>query len=576
MGPLSLPTMATLGQIDGWPARWLAARATSRARFLALGAGLAVATAALLMPLSFVQRYHWNLATGVLFVLAWCLPIRWWPWLAGGTIASRIAMGVVIGERSGYHGGFLGYWADPLQFVLGNLPEPFLVMSGALLLRAWHVQPGMRVGMRVEGKVHLAALVSSLAVTLKDLAYVLNEGIVADVRLAMVVDALPIRGQGMWPLLGEFATTHVLGNMIGILMLTPLVLWLFAPRPASPSSRVVGWALLLMAPAMALFVALSIQFPTSEFAELLRRLLVAVIAAFTMWHGWRGAVVSMQMLTAAIALEVYLALPMLTPILLQTYLVVTGTMMLLFGGSVDDYRRQAADLLHARRRENRLLAELQEAALRNLQLEESERRRLARELHDEFGQNLAALQTHLKLAAPHLSGSGRPGMADLLLELTRTMQRNISRVLGDLRPAGLEQLGLFGELDRGSIRRLVDDAGLSLEVRLEGDARLLSALDATHSTAIYRMAQESMTNIVRHAGATRCSLRIRINRRNGALWVFLDIRDDGNGRVEGLSPGNGLTGMRDRVLALNGALHLRQLSPGLRLHLLVRQDLPAQ
>ncbi|MBY4598970.1 hypothetical protein K3217_25985 [bacterium BD-1] len=564
--------MATPRQIQGWPARWLEARATTPARALAIGAGLALSVALLLMPLSFVQRYQWNLATGLVFVLAWCLPTRWWPWLAGGTIASRIAMGVVIGERSGYHGGFLAYWADPLQFVLGNVAEPFLVMTGAFLLQGWQVHPGVRVGMRTEGKVHLAALVSSLAVTLKDLVYVLNEGFVADVKLAVVVGPHPLRGEGAWALLGEFGTMHVLGNMIGILLLTPLVLWLFAPRPLSPSARVLGWALALMAPAMALFVVLSLQFPTSEFAELLRRLLVAVIAAFTMWHGWRGAVVSMQMLTAAVALEVWLGLPMLTPILLQTYLVVTGTMMLLFGGSVDDYRQQAADLLHARRRELRLLAELQDAALRNLQLEEAERRRLARELHDEFGQNLAALQTHLKLAAPHLAGSGRPGMSDLLLELTRTMQRNISRVLGDLRPAGLEQLGLFGELDRGSIRRLVDDAGLALDVRLEGDARLLAELDATHSTAIYRMAQESMTNIVRHAGATRCLLRIRINRRNGALWVFLDIRDDGNGRLERLSPGNGLTGMRDRVLALNGALHLRQLSPGLRLHLLVRQD----
>lgn len=89
--------MAIPGQIEGRPARWLAARATSRARFLALGAGLAVATMALLLPLSFVQRYQWNLATGLLFVLAWCLPTRWWPWLAGGTIASRIAMGVIIG-----------------------------------------------------------------------------------------------------------------------------------------------------------------------------------------------------------------------------------------------------------------------------------------------------------------------------------------------------------------------------------------------------------------------------------------------------------------------------------------------
>src|SRR5690606_16721860 len=135
--------------------------------------------------------------------------------------------------------------------------------------------------------------------------------------------------------------------------------------------------------------------------------------------------------------------------------------------------------------------------------------RLARELHDEFGQNLAALQTHLKLASPHLASAGRPGMADLLLELTRAMQRNIGRVLADLRPAGLEQLGLFSAVDRGSVRRLAQDAGLQMDVRLEGDARLLGQLDGTHATAIYRMAQEAVTNIVRHADARHCQLTLR-------------------------------------------------------------------
>lgn len=564
--------MATPGQTERLPARWLEARARTRGRFVAMGLALALATAALLVPLSFLQRYQWNLSTGLLFVLAWCLPTRWWPWLAGGTIASRIAMGAVVGERTGYHGGFLGYWTDPLQFVLGNLLEPFLVMTGACLLKAWKVRPGVLVGMRTEGKVHLAALCSAAALTIKDVAYVLHDGLVADVKFATVVGVQPLRADNAVALLGEFATTHLLGNVIGVIMLTPLVLWAFAPRPLTPSSRVFAWAAVLMAPAMVLFVVLSLQFPSSEFAEMLRRLLVAMIAAFTVWHGWRGAVVCMQMLTLAVAVEVYLGLPMLTPLLLQTYLVVTGAMVLIFGGSVDDYRRQAADLRAASQREQRLLDELQDAALRNLQLEETERRRLARELHDEFGQNLAALQTHLKLAAPHLAEGGRPGIADLLLEITRNMQRNIGRVLADLRPAGLEQLGLFGAVDRGGIRRLAEDAGISLVVKLDGDARLLSQLDATHATAIYRMAQEAVTNIVRHADARNAQVKLRISRRRNALWVFLDIRDDGLGRIDRMFAGNGLTGMRDRVLALNGALYLHQLSPGLRLHLMVRQS----
>ena len=72
------------------------------------------------------------------------------------------------------------------------------------------------------------------------------------------------------------------------------------------------------------------------------------------------------------------------------------------------------------------------------------------------------------------------------------------------------------------------------------------------------------------------SLRIRINRRDGALWVFLDVRDDGLATPRLIRRGNGLRGMRDRVLALNGAISLRPLNPGLRLHLLVRQGLVLQ
>lgn len=62
--------------------------------------------------------------------------------------------------------------------------------------------------------------------------------------------------------------------------------------------------------------------------------------------------------------------------------------------------------------------------------------------------------------------------------------------------------------------------------------------------------------------------------RNGKLWLFLDVRDDGIGSAAFLRPGNGLTTMHDRVLALGGRLHLQDLAPGLRLHALLRQPMP--
>ena len=154
------------------------------------------------------------------------------------------------------------------------------------------------------------------------------------------------------------------------------------------------------------------------------------------------------------------------------------------------------------------------------------------------------------------------------------MRQNLGAVLERLRPAALDELGLFAAIDTGSIRRLAEGANLHFELQLQGDARLLALLEDTHRIAAYRLVQESVTNIVRHAYAHRCTVRLRIERRRQALWLFLDIRDDGIGRGPAPRAGSGLSGMRDRVIALDGRLHLRDRKPGLRVHALLRQAMP--
>lgn len=525
--------------------------ASTRLRYLLAGAGLAFVLGWALHGLAALDFYHWELGPGLLFITLWCFPHRWWPWALVAAVATHAHGGAALA-----------------------VAEPLLVMGGVMLLQQWGVEPGSQVSLRSMGRAHLAALIAATGIALAEVLAALAIPESDRALLGDLAGAAPFGGDSLASLLGNLWLRHLLGDFIGIMLLIPLACWAAAPstRYSPPSTVVLMRSAGVMGPMTGAYVWLVLAFPGSEFAELFRLLLVAGLVVFTLWQGWRGAVAAMWLVAVAVALEESLGDPRMSQVVTQTYVGVVAALTLLFGASVDDFRRQAADLERARRREHRLRDELQDAALRNLQLEESERQRLARELHDEFGQNLAALQTHLKLAAPHLNSGGRPGMADLLLELTRAMQRNISRVLADLRPAGLEQLGLFGAVDRGSVRRVAQDAGLQMDVRLEGDARLLSQLDVTHATAIYRMAQEAVTNIVRHAEARRCQLTLRISRRRRALWVFLDIRDDGLGRLNRLLPGNGITGMRDRVLALNGALYLHQLSPGLRLHLMVRQD----
>ncbi len=539
-------------------------------RRAATGALLATAFAASYFMLGRIQFYHWNITNGLLFTALWLLPLRWWPWLFAATVLSRSLGGIAIHSASGAPGLFLGYWSDPAQYVLGNLLEPFLVATGVLALRGNGISPRSHASGTAIGLLHLAATISALAVACKDVLYVLNDGIVADVRRGVIVDAVPIGGPGSWTLLAGFAIKNALGNFIGIMLLAPLAWWHATRRDCAGSRAILRSALHYLLPAATLYLVLSHAAPQSQMAELLRLLLIAAVVVFAMRHGWRGAAMSVLAVSAAVAIEDHIGQPAVHPVWMQLFIAICGAMALMFGAAIDELREQRQYLGLAHEQAAALARELGRAAERNLQAEERERRRLASELHDEFGQNLTALQTHLKLAEPIFDAAGRRAVTDALLEITRTMRLNIAGVLEALRPAALDQSGLYAMIEHGSVRRLAEDAGLQFDTLIEGDSRLLPLLGDAQRIAAYRLVQEAVTNVVRHAHASRCSVRLRVNRRAGDLCVFLDIRDDGIGGTGHLRPGNGLTSMRDRVLALGGTLHLRDLEPGLRVHALLR------
>ncbi len=539
-----------------------------------LGAWLVAAFVVVHVALAYVQFYHWTITNGLLFAVLWLLPRRWWPALFAATVAARIVNGVATYTLSGISGPFLGYWSDPLQFVLGNVLEPFLVVTGVLALRAWRVLPSTPVTSRTIGLLHIAAAISATAVVAKDLVYVFNDGFIADVRRGIVFNPVPLGGPGSWDLLGAFAIKNALGTFIGIMLVAPLACWMATPRNRQGSSMILRSALRYLLPTLTMYVLLAASTPGSQFAELLRLLLMSAAVVFAMRHGWRGAAMSVLAASLAIAVEDHLGGSLYSPVWLQLFIAITGAMALLFGAAIDNLREQSALLSRAHRQSAQLAEELHAAATRNLQTEERERRRIAGELHDEFGQNLTAMQTHLKLAEPDFVAVGRLSVSDTLFELTRTMRQNIGGVLESLRPAVVDELGLYGAIDRGSVRRLAEDAGLAFQTQLEGDARLLVSLDEVTRMAAYRLVQGAVTNVVRHARASRCEVRLRISERHRVLWVFIDIRDDGIGRADYLAVGTGLRGMRDRVVALGGRLHLANLKPtGLRLHAVLRQPL---
>jgi two-component system, NarL family, sensor histidine kinase DevS len=189
----------------------------------------------------------------------------------------------------------------------------------------------------------------------------------------------------------------------------------------------------------------------------------------------------------------------------------------------------------------------QDALRKVLQAQEIERRRLARELHDETGQALTSILLGLRAVENAAAGERAEALAAVRERVVATLQ-DVRRLAVELRPKALDDFGLVAALERlaetfaGESRLRVD-----LEARL-GDERLPSETE----TAVYRTVQEALTNIAKHAGATTVS--ILLSRKEGAVTAV--VEDDGRGfdptaaRADAL----GLSGMRERLALVGGRL----------------------
>ncbi|MFS8197987.1 HAMP domain-containing sensor histidine kinase [Streptomyces sp. CWNU-52B] len=194
----------------------------------------------------------------------------------------------------------------------------------------------------------------------------------------------------------------------------------------------------------------------------------------------------------------------------------------------------------------RLEAERATSNARALSAQEAERRRIAQELHDEIGQTLTAVLLELKRVADQAPASLRAELHQVQ-ETTRDSLDEIRRIARRLRPGVLEELGLVSAL-KSLTTEIPTHSGLTARRRLETP---LPDLGAEAELVLYRVAQESLTNTVRHAHATHLELTLsRI-----PAGIELRIRDDGRG-LRGAPEGAGIRGMRERALLVGADLAL--------------------
>jgi two-component system, NarL family, sensor histidine kinase UhpB len=308
---------------------------------------------------------------------------------------------------------------------------------------------------------------------------------------------------------------------------------------------------------------------------------------------WRVFAVNAGLLAAIAVLLIVTPVTISAPIKLEQALIVVGGLAITLAANLLLLRRSVAPLGQlARRMEtvdllrrgqrldvqhddevgrvvrafnrmlDRLESERQQSGRRVLAAQEAERVGIARDLHDEVGQLLTGVLLHLNSIAEAVPT--HRDEIDAAKQAVRVALDEVRRISSELRPEMLEHLGLVSALTELSTT-FARVSGLRVERQFEP---ALPKLSADTELALYRIAQEALTNVARHAAATKVTIALE----HGPGSVVLSVSDDGRGFDGEPQEQGGLRSMRERALLIDGALAIK---PGRRGGVEVRLEVPA-
>jgi two-component system sensor histidine kinase UhpB len=201
---------------------------------------------------------------------------------------------------------------------------------------------------------------------------------------------------------------------------------------------------------------------------------------------------------------------------------------------------------------DRLEDERRESGRKALLAQETERQRIARELHDEVGQVLTGVVLQLEHTARRASEHDAAQL-EAAREAVRHSLEEVRRIARELRPEVLDDLGL-----QSALRSLCTAAAAHQDLRIERRLELVDEVSPEVELVVYRVAQESLTNVMRHAGANE--VLVALEHVGGGLRLV--VRDDGRGVPPDVNGGAGIAGMQERALHVGGRLTVSPLPAG--------------